>query len=84
MATLKVIFFFHCYRYYLQIVASSDSAERQLKWAGMVESRLRQLVMKLEVVENLALAHPFVKSFDKKTLCNEITFGCFNSLNSYV
>lgn len=61
--------FFYRYKYYLQVTASSDSAERQLKWAGMVESRLRQLVMKLELVENLSLAHPFIKGFDKVTQC---------------
>ena len=32
----------------------------------MVESKLRQLVMKLEVVENLNLAHPFIKGFDSE------------------
>ncbi|CAG8591893.1 5828_t:CDS:10, partial [Diversispora eburnea] len=57
--------FFQKYRYYLQIIASSDNAERQLKWSGMVESRIRHLISKLETVENLNLAHPFVKGFDK-------------------
>ncbi|KAI9142151.1 Poly(A) polymerase central domain-containing protein [Paraphysoderma sedebokerense] len=61
--------FFHRYRYYLQVIASSDSAERQLKWAGMVESRVRQLVMKLELVENLVLAHPFIKGIDRNYIC---------------
>ncbi|KAJ3091075.1 polynucleotide adenylyltransferase [Quaeritorhiza haematococci] len=61
--------FFHRYKYYLQVIASSDSAERQLKWAGMVESRLRQLVMKLELVENLELAHPYIKGFERVTNC---------------
>lgn len=61
--------FFNRYRYYLQVIASSDSAEMQLKWAGMVESRIRQLVMKLENVPNLFLAHPFIKGFDKVHQC---------------
>jgi len=37
--------------------------------AGTVESRLRQLVMKLEYVESLILAHPFVKGFDQVSYC---------------
>jgi poly(A) polymerase len=35
----------------------------------MVESRLRQLVMKLEMVENLEIAHPHIKSFDHVYTC---------------
>lgn len=61
--------FFHKYRYYLQVIASTGSAELQLKWSGTVESRIRQLVMKLEYVEALTLAHPFVKGFDQTLYC---------------
>ncbi|KAJ3215449.1 polynucleotide adenylyltransferase [Dinochytrium kinnereticum] len=61
--------FFHRYKYYLQVIASTDSPERHLRWSGLVESRLRQLVMKLENVENLQVAHPFIKSFERKCQC---------------
>jgi poly(A) polymerase len=61
--------FFHGYKYYLQVCASSSSAEVGLKWAGLVESRLRQLIMKLELAENLEIAHPFIKGFERVTLC---------------
>jgi poly(A) polymerase len=61
--------FFHRYKYYLQVIASTNSADAQIKWAGLVESRLRQLVMKLELVENLELAHPYMKGFDKNVVC---------------
>ncbi|KAJ3116277.1 polynucleotide adenylyltransferase [Phlyctochytrium bullatum] len=61
--------FFHRYKYYLQVIASTDSAERHLRWSGLVESRLRQLVMKLENVENLEVAHPYIKSFERKCSC---------------
>ncbi|KAF8272098.1 Poly(A) polymerase central domain-containing protein [Lactarius quietus] len=44
-------------------------ARLQIKWAGTVESRLRQLVMKLELVESLHLAHPFNKGFDQVAYC---------------
>ncbi|ORY69322.1 Nucleotidyltransferase, class I, C-terminal-like protein [Leucosporidium creatinivorum] len=61
--------FFSKYRYYLQITASSGSADVQLKWSGTVESRVRQLVMKLEYVDTLVLAHPYVKGFDRTSYC---------------
>ncbi|KAG0235721.1 polynucleotide adenylyltransferase [Actinomortierella wolfii] len=57
--------FFSRYRHYLQIIASSDTEEKHLKWYGLVESRLRHLVMKLERVENLSLAHPYPKGFSR-------------------
>lgn len=37
--------------------------------SGTVESKLRQLVMKLEYVESLAIAHPFIKGIDQETFC---------------
>jgi len=61
--------FFHKYRHYLQVIASTGDADLQLKWAGTVESKLRQLVMKLEHVESLTLAHPFIKGFDQTLYC---------------
>ena len=53
----------------------SNSQERPVwntPWtlrAGTVESRIRQLVMKLEYVDSLTLAHPFVKGFDQVSYC---------------
>ncbi|KAF8530899.1 poly-A polymerase [Gautieria morchelliformis] len=61
--------FFYKYRYYLQIIASTANSELQLKWAGTVESRIRQLVMKLELVDSIDVAHPFVKGFDRTYHC---------------
>ncbi|KAI5477453.1 poly(A) polymerase Pla1 [Pseudohyphozyma bogoriensis] len=61
--------FFTTYKHYLQVTASSMSAEAQLKWSGTVESRLRQLVLKLEFVETLIHARPYVKGFDRITYC---------------
>ncbi|KAG0146225.1 hypothetical protein CROQUDRAFT_657713 [Cronartium quercuum f. sp. fusiforme G11] len=55
--------FFTRYRYYMQITASSPEAESELKWAGTVESRLRLLVLKLEEIETMDMAHPFIKGF---------------------
>ncbi|KAJ6600276.1 Poly(A) polymerase central domain-containing protein [Mycena vulgaris] len=61
--------FFHKYRYYLQVVASTGNADLQMKWAGRVESRIRQLVMKLEYVDSLTLAHPFIQGFEQILYC---------------
>lgn len=61
--------FFSRYKYYLQVIASSSTAESQLSWSGMVESRLRQLVMKLEVNNGIEIAHPFIKGYDSVVDC---------------
>ncbi|KAJ7639530.1 poly-A polymerase [Roridomyces roridus] len=61
--------FFHKYRYYLQVIASTGNTDLQIKWAGTVESRIRQLVMKLEYVDSLTLAHPFIKGFEQTLYC---------------
>ncbi|KAI8975701.1 Poly(A) polymerase central domain-containing protein [Mycotypha africana] len=61
--------FFQIYNHYLQIVASSYSAQAQLHWSGLVESKVRQLVLKLELVELLQIAHPYIKGFDKVHYC---------------
>lgn len=34
-----------------------------------MESRIRQLVMKLEYVDSLTLAHPFIKGFEQTLYC---------------
>ena len=50
----------------------------------MVESRIRHLISKLEGVDNLYLAHPFVKGFDKVHHCateqeaNDVSHGIYN------
>lgn len=57
--------FFSRYKHYLQVIVASDTEERHLRWSGLVESRIRHLVSKLERVDNLLLAHPYIKGFDK-------------------
>ncbi|ODV92333.1 hypothetical protein CANCADRAFT_56050 [Tortispora caseinolytica NRRL Y-17796] len=58
--------FFHKYKYYLTIRASTTGgAEQQSLWHGLVNSKLRHLVTKLELLDTIALAHPFIKSIDK-------------------
>ncbi|KAI5967962.1 PAP1 [Candida margitis] len=64
--------FFHKYRFYLCVVAAtSDSAEEHHKWHGFVESKLRQLVMKLEATDGVELAHPYVKDFSNVYVLND-------------
>ncbi|OBA22189.1 putative polynucleotide adenylyltransferase [Metschnikowia bicuspidata var. bicuspidata NRRL YB-4993] len=56
--------FFHEYRFYLCVVAATYSSdEDHLKWSGMIESKIRVLIQKLEVTEGIGIAHPYVKDF---------------------
>lgn len=64
--------FFHDYKYYISVnAATKGTAENHLQWSGLVESKLRLLVQKLEVVEQIEISHPFVKTFDKHYRCTE-------------
>ncbi|KAK6891831.1 Poly(A) polymerase PAPa, partial [Candida tropicalis] len=64
--------FFFRYKFYLCIVAATKSnSEEHLKYGGMVESKLRLLVQKLELVEGIELAHPYVKTFEDGFLCKD-------------
>ncbi|CAK5270759.1 unnamed protein product [Mycena citricolor] len=61
--------FFHKYKNYLMVFALAKTEAAATKWSGTVESRLRQLVNRLEYVPGLRLAHPFNKSFDRVVRC---------------
>ena len=61
--------FFTRYKYYLVVIAVSTNHNDHLLWSGMVESRIRQLVSKLEVVDCLHLAHPHTKTFERIIHC---------------
>ncbi|KAJ1561248.1 polynucleotide adenylyltransferase [Nowakowskiella sp. JEL0078] len=41
--------------------------ENTANWSGMVESKIRQLVIKLEAIDTIILAHPYVNSFERIT-----------------
>ncbi|CUM68287.1 uncharacterized protein PRCAT00006009001 [Priceomyces carsonii] len=59
--------FFFKYKFYLCIVAASKgSYEEHIKWSGMVESKLRLLVQKLEITDSIEIAHPYVKAFENE------------------
>lgn len=58
--------FFYKYKFYLTVVACTRGDEEQhLTWSGLVESKLRLLVQKLETFPGINLAHAFVKEFEK-------------------
>lgn len=57
--------FFHNYKSYLVVTAAAKGSEEEgLSWGGWVESRLRSLVLKLELHDGITLAHPYVKEFE--------------------
>lgn len=62
--------FFFRYKFYLCIVAATVSTyEQHLKWAGFIESKLRLLVQKLEVVDGITVAHPYFSVFESNFKC---------------
>ncbi|CCH41700.1 poly(A) polymerase [Wickerhamomyces ciferrii] len=79
--------FFYKYKFYLNIIAfTRGDDEQHLKWSGLVESKLRLLVQKLENFQGINLAHPYVKTFEKSYLYSsdeelreiELNFGNFS------
>ena len=57
--------FFYKYKFYLSITATTKGTDEQhLKWSGLVESKVRLFVMKLETLPGIKLAQPFVKPFE--------------------
>ncbi|KAJ7440260.1 Poly(A) polymerase central domain-containing protein [Mycena latifolia] len=56
-----------------QIQNGADTVDKAIagtaSWAGTVESRMRHLIMKVQFVDNLALAHPFIKGLDCVVRC---------------
>lgn len=45
--------FFEAYKNYLQIEITAENADDLRKWKGWVESRLRQLTLKVETLKSL-------------------------------
>lgn len=62
--------FFHEHKFYLCVVAATKGkSEEHLKWSGMIESKLRLLVLKLELVDGVKLALPYFKTFEDDYKC---------------
>ncbi|CAO3676506.1 unnamed protein product [Rhizopus stolonifer] len=80
----RPIDFFSMYNHYLQITVSSKSYKTQLQWSGLVESRIRQLVLRLELLDLIELAHSFMSGIEKVNYCLSkeeqwyIAHGCYS------
>jgi len=63
-------FFTLDHKYYLSVVASSSNQDAAKAWSGLVESKVRILVMKLEeLVDMIDLARPFTKGYQRVHQC---------------
>ena len=63
-------FFTKDHKYYLSVIAASPNKDAALAWSGLVESKVRILVMKLEdQVELIDLARPFTKGYERTHRC---------------
>lgn len=51
-------------RHFIVLIASSSSVEDQLEWVGLVESKIRHLILALERNEHISLAHINPEQFD--------------------
>lgn len=65
----KHTFFTQDYKRYLSVVSASTTKEAQLLWSGLVESKVRLLVVSLESNASVQLAHPFNKGFERVHSC---------------
>ncbi|KAH7528685.1 hypothetical protein FEM48_Zijuj05G0098200 [Ziziphus jujuba var. spinosa] len=59
--------FFEAYKNYLQIEVSAEIADDLRKWKGWVESRLRQLTLKMERFSDKLQCHPHPGDFSDKS-----------------
>lgn len=66
----KHTFFTLDHKYYLSVVASSNNKIAAEAWSGLVESKVRILVQKLEEqADMIELARPFTKGFERTHKC---------------
>ncbi|XP_067007897.2 poly(A) polymerase type 3 isoform X2 [Anabrus simplex] len=57
--------FFTKYKHYIVLLACSSSAEDQLEWCGLVESKVRHLIGNLERNQHITLAHVNPEGFSQ-------------------
>jgi len=66
----KHTFFTQDHKYYLSVIASSRKADAAKAWSGLVESKVRILVMQLELLSDMInLARPYTKGFKRVHQC---------------
>ncbi|KAM3553527.1 hypothetical protein ARSEF4850_006872 [Beauveria asiatica] len=70
---VKHTFFTTGYKYYISVVSASKAKDAHKLWSGYIESKVRMLVQKLEQHPHIALAHPFVKGYSRRHLCEDET-----------
>ncbi|KAJ1950649.1 polynucleotide adenylyltransferase, partial [Linderina pennispora] len=56
--------FFYRYRHYLQVNVTSEDEDDHHRLHGLADARIRHYIMKLEMTDQIVLAHPYIKSFD--------------------
>ncbi|XP_055644970.1 poly(A) polymerase type 3 isoform X2 [Toxorhynchites rutilus septentrionalis] len=57
--------FFFKYRHFIVLLVSSNNADDQLEWCGLVESKIRYLILNLERNQHIILAHVNPKCFEQ-------------------
>ncbi|CAD5112345.1 DgyrCDS1572 [Dimorphilus gyrociliatus] len=65
--------FFTRYKHYIVVIAKAATADHQLEWNGLVESKIRFLVANLESIDHIILAHVSTESFCSKSEDDEQT-----------
>jgi len=65
----KHTFFTQGYKHYICVISTSRNKEAHKLWSGLVESKVRMLVQKLEVHRYIQLAHAFVKGYERRHKC---------------
>ncbi|CAB3232636.1 unnamed protein product [Arctia plantaginis] len=60
--------FFSQYTHFLVLIASSATADDQLQWCGLVESKIRHLIMALEKKPYITIAHVNPKRYSSVPL----------------
>lgn len=57
--------FFFKYRHFIVLLVSSNNADDHLEWCGLVESKIRYLILNLERNQHINLAHVNPKCFEQ-------------------
>lgn len=66
---VKHTFFTNDFKYYLSVTCSSTTKEAHRVWSGFVESKVRVLVQNLERHQDIGLARPFNKGYERVHSC---------------
>ncbi|XP_058446025.1 poly(A) polymerase type 3 [Malaya genurostris] len=57
--------FFFKYRHFIVLLVTSNNADDHLEWCGLVESKIRYLILNLERSQHINLAHVNPKCFEQ-------------------